>query len=60
MVQLLDVVHADDKLYMVFEYLTMDLKKHMDESENIPRAPTEAGCPGLPPSLVKVFIQIVL
>lgn len=59
-VQLLDVVHADDKLYMVFEYLTMDLKKHMDESENIPRAPTEAGCPGLPPSLVKNYMHQLL
>ena len=30
-VQLLDVIHTDQKLYLVFEYLDMDLKKHMDD-----------------------------
>ena len=25
-----DVVHSDKKLYLVFEYLDLDLKKHMD------------------------------
>lgn len=30
-VQLLDVIHADQKLWLVFEYLDMDLKKHMDD-----------------------------
>ncbi len=30
-VPLLDVIHADQKLYLVFEYLDMDLKKHMDD-----------------------------
>jgi len=34
-VSLLDVVHADQKLYLVFEYLDMDLKKHMDDTESI-------------------------
>ncbi|KAM6297494.1 cyclin-dependent kinase 3 [Aegotheles albertisi] len=29
-VRLLDVVHTHKKLYMVFEYLNQDLKKHMD------------------------------
>ncbi len=27
-----DVVHHDDRLYLVFEYLDLDLKKHMDQS----------------------------
>ncbi|NWH77392.1 CDK3 kinase, partial [Piaya cayana] len=31
-VSLLDVVHSQKKLYMVFEYLNQDLKKHMDSS----------------------------
>ncbi|XP_069728337.1 cyclin-dependent kinase 3 [Phaenicophaeus curvirostris] len=31
-VRLLDVVHSQKKLYMVFEYLNQDLKKHMDSS----------------------------
>ena len=64
MVQLLDVVHADDKLYMVFEYLNMDLKKHMDDhaanDEN--RQRNRQGnngngvpdSPGLPETLVRV------
>jgi cyclin-dependent kinase 2 len=29
-VRLMDVVHADAKLYLVFEFLDVDLKKHMD------------------------------
>ena len=60
-VQLLDVVHADDKLYMVFEYLNMDLKKHMDDhgaasnDENRRRNNGNAvESPGLPETLVRV------
>ena len=34
-VALLDVVHADAKLFMVFEYLDKDLKKHMDENRSV-------------------------
>ncbi|WRT65525.1 cyclin-dependent kinase 1 [Kwoniella shivajii] len=29
-VKLLDIVHSDSKLYLVFEFLDMDLKKYMD------------------------------
>ena len=29
-----DVVHSDRKLYLVFEYLDLDLKKHMDSHPN--------------------------
>lgn len=54
-VQLLDVVHADDKLYMVFEYLNMDLKRHMDEhAEQVREELGETAHCGLPPDLVKV------
>ena len=28
--RLIDVVHQDAKLYLVFEYLDLDLKRHMD------------------------------
>lgn len=28
--RLLEIVHADQKLYLVFEYLDMDLKRYMD------------------------------
>ena len=57
-VQLLDVVHADDKLYMVFEYLNCDLKKHMDDyganDENRRRNGNGTESPGLPETLVRV------
>ena len=32
MVGLLDVVHEDGQLHLIFEYLDLDLKKHMDSS----------------------------
>ena len=38
--RLLDVVHSEKKLYLVFEYLHQDLKKYMD---NCP--PTGLGAP---------------
>ncbi|XP_030900722.2 cyclin-dependent kinase 3 isoform X3 [Melopsittacus undulatus] len=43
-VRLLDVIHSQKKLYLVFEYLNQDLKKYMDSSQTR----------GLPLSLVKV------
>lgn len=42
--RLLDVIHSQKKLYIVFEYLNQDLKKYMDSCQ--------AG--ELPLSLVKV------
>lgn len=33
-VRLEDVVHSEKKLYLVFEYLDLDLKKHMDSHPN--------------------------
>lgn len=52
--QLLDVVHADEKLYMVFEYLNMDLKKHMDDHAEACKRSGDHTYPGLPPKLVQV------
>ncbi|XP_071430056.1 cyclin-dependent kinase 3 isoform X2 [Pithys albifrons albifrons] len=43
-VRLLDVIHSQKKLYIVFEYLSQDLKKYMDSCQ----------ARGLPLSLVKV------
>lgn len=34
-VRLQDVVHSDKRLYLVFEYLDLDLKKHLDLSPEI-------------------------
>ncbi|KAJ1916258.1 Cyclin-dependent kinase catalytic subunit [Mycoemilia scoparia] len=46
-VRLLDIVHSDAKLYLVFEFLDMDLKKYMDST-----APH-----GLPPAQVKSYMH---
>ncbi|XP_030361634.1 cyclin-dependent kinase 3 isoform X2 [Strigops habroptila] len=43
---LLDVIHSQKKLYLVFEYLNQDLKKYMDSSQTR----------GLPLSLVKNYL----
>lgn len=45
-VQLLDVVHCEKKLFLVFEFLTYDLKKYLDSFKD-----------ALPPDLVKVFTK---
>ncbi|GBG79694.1 hypothetical protein CBR_g29959 [Chara braunii] len=34
-VRLQDVVHSDKRLYLVFEYLDLDLKKHMDSCPSL-------------------------
>lgn len=41
----MDIVHSEKKLYLVFEYLDLDLKKYMDTQ----------GCEGLQPDLVKAL-----
>ena len=53
-VQLLDVVHADQKLYLVFEYLDKDLKKLMDDYAK------ENGGVGLPEPLAKSYLKQLL
>ena len=30
-----DVIHSDQKLYLVFEFLDLDLKKHMDANPHL-------------------------
>lgn len=48
-VRLLDVIHSDKNLYLVFEYLNQDLKKLLDDSNG-----------GLEPSLVKSYLWQLL
>ncbi|KAL7006547.1 hypothetical protein EMMF5_003968 [Cystobasidiomycetes sp. EMM_F5] len=48
-VRLLDIVHSENKLYLVFEFLDMDLKKYMDKVEKIPDSD------GMSPEIVKKF-----
>lgn len=31
-VQLRDIVHGENKLYLVFEYFNLDLKKYLDQN----------------------------
>nr|KAG5698158.1 hypothetical protein BaRGS_001753 [Batillaria attramentaria] len=49
-VRLLDVLHFEKKLYLVFEYLNRDLKKYMDT------APPS----GIPPPLIKSYLHQLL
>jgi len=42
-------VHCDKKLYLVFEYLALDLKKYMDS----------VSVTGLPMPLVRVRLSVV-
>ncbi|KAG0280981.1 Cyclin-dependent kinase catalytic subunit [Linnemannia exigua] len=49
-VELLDIVHEESKLFLVFEFLDMDLKKYMDKV-NQPRGP------GLPMQQVKEYLH---
>jgi cyclin-dependent kinase len=55
-VRLLDIVHAEAKLYLVFEFLDMDLKRYM-ESANNGTLPNGAG---LGPEVVKKFTNQLL
>jgi len=56
-VQLLDVVHADNAMYLVFEYLDKDLKRHLDDhvANRKVKDPTSTG--GLPEPLVRSYLK---
>lgn len=45
--RLLDIIHDENRLYLVFEFLELDLKKYMD---TLPMTSIS----GLPPDQVKV------
>ncbi|XP_044499572.1 cell division control protein 2 homolog isoform X1 [Mangifera indica] len=49
-VRLQDVVHSENRLYLVFEYLDLDLKKHMDSSPDFAKDPR----------LIKTFLYQIL
>ncbi|XP_038699410.1 cell division control protein 2 homolog A-like isoform X1 [Tripterygium wilfordii] len=49
-VRLQDVVHSEKRLYLVFEYLELDLKKHMDSCPEFSKDPR----------LVKTFLYQIL
>ncbi|KAG8926287.1 Cyclin-dependent kinase catalytic subunit [Tulasnella sp. 418] len=53
-VSLLDIVHAENKLFLVFEFLDMDLKKYM-EACNSPSDNNPVASRGLGPNIVKKF-----
>ncbi|KAA8497064.1 Cyclin-dependent kinase 2 [Porphyridium purpureum] len=50
-VNLTDVEHCENKLYLVFEYLDQDLKRYMDSC---------ASTGGLPPRLIKSYLYQIL
>lgn len=39
--RLQDVVHSEKRLYLVFEYLDLDLKKHMDSTPDFAKDPRQ-------------------
>ncbi|GMQ03497.1 hypothetical protein CsSME_00049274 [Camellia sinensis var. sinensis] len=49
-VRLQDVVHSEKRLYLVFEYLDLDLKKHMDSCPEFSKDPR----------LIKMFLYQIL
>ncbi|KAL4319766.1 hypothetical protein GQ457_18G000400 [Hibiscus cannabinus] len=49
-VRLQDVVHSEKRLYLVFEYLDLDLKKHMDSCSEF----------GKDPRMIKTFLYQIL
>jgi cyclin-dependent kinase len=50
--RLFDIIHQESKLYLVFEFLDMDLKKYMD---NVSSSPD-----GMGPEIVRVSIMVHL
>lgn len=52
-VKLLDIIHHGNDLYLVFEFLDHDLKKHMD-------ALREKGIPFISPPVVKSYLRQLL
>mmetsp|Transcript_46463 Transcript_46463/g.123308 ORF Transcript_46463/g.123308 Transcript_46463/m.123308 type:complete len:299 (+) Transcript_46463:123-1019(+) len=50
-VQLKDVVHSENKLHLVFEFLEHDLKKHMDQHN---------ASGGMPPQMIKSYMFQIL
>ncbi|KAM1018607.1 hypothetical protein ACFX13_040830 [Malus domestica] len=49
-VRLQDVVHSEKRLYLVFEYLDLDLKKHMDSTPEFAKDPRQ----------IKMFLYQIL
>ncbi|KAL6223615.1 hypothetical protein ACLB2K_006998 [Fragaria x ananassa] len=49
-VRLQDVVHSEKRLYLVFEYLDLDLKKHMDSTPDFAKDPRQ----------IKLFLYQIL
>ena len=48
--RLLDIIHSDTKLYLIFEFLDLDLKKYMDSTAPV----------GLSAGLVKSYTHQLL
>ena len=61
--KILDVVYDNDNIYMVFEHLDMDLKKHMEDYKKKSNYPLAAGGDeghGLPERLSKSYLRQLL
>jgi hypothetical protein len=56
--RLQDVVHSDKRLYLVFEYLDLDLKKHMDSSPEFVKDPRQVKVSDLWDFLISLSVSI--
>ncbi|XP_023328097.1 cyclin-dependent kinase 2 [Eurytemora carolleeae] len=56
-VQLLDVVHADKAMYLVFEFLDKDLKRHLDDYVASRKIKNPSATGGLPEKLVRSYLK---
>lgn len=57
--RLQDVVHSDKRLYLVFEYLDLDLKKHMDSCPELAKNPQLIKVGEIFPSCIKMQLHIL-
>ncbi|KAF3776706.1 Cell division control protein [Nymphaea thermarum] len=58
-VRLQDVVHSEKRLYLVFEYLDLDLKKHMDSCPELAKNPQLIKVGEIFPSCIEMQLHIV-
>ena len=54
-----DVIHSDQKLYLVFEFLDLDLKKHMDANPHLCRDHRLVKVPQHHGSGIALHLQVV-
>ena len=57
--RLQDVVHSEKRLYLVFEYLDLDLKKYMDSSPEFAKDLRQIKVSGLLSAIGGLYIRAI-